>query len=201
MLHGESGAPSVRRQRELAATSRRDAEAPAACGSARRWPQRHAWALALVVAICATACEPVFIFAGGTLAGSEEPAPADWAFSRAVDTVQIETRPDDPYSVNVWGVDVGAFVYVAASDGADSRWAQAIEADPRVRLKVGDRLFALRATRIATVAAGASGAADGEGESLDDEMAGVIEAYVDKYDLDRDDNFVDGAWVYRLQAR
>ena len=131
------------------------------------------------------ACEPVFVFAGGRVGGVEEVPPADWGFAESVDTVQVETRPADPYSVNVWGVGVGARFYVAASDGADARWAQAIEADSRVRLKVGERVFPLAAERVLDAA----------------ELNDVAAAYAAKYDTDREQSFVDAAWVYRLSPR
>lgn len=159
------------------------------------WRKCRIGAIALVAAIVATACEPVFVFAGGALSGSEEPVPESWAFSRDVDTVQVETRPSDPYSVNVWGVAVESFVYVAASDGGESRWAREIEADPRVRLKVGERLFALRATRLT------AGEGEAANQEANEELARVVDAYVEKYDLDPDESFVGGAWVFRLQAR
>ena len=161
------------------------------------WRKCRICVLALIAAIVATACEPVFVFAGGALSGSEEPAPDNWTFSRDVDTVQIETRPSDPYSVNVWGVAVESFVYVAASDGGESRWAREIEADPRVRLKIGERLFALQATRLTADAREGETASEGANE----EIARVVDAYVEKYDLDPDESFVGGAWVFRLQAR
>ena len=62
----------------------------------------------------------------------------------AIETVQLETRPDDPYSVNVWGVHVGHRFYVVAAE-KDGRWARYIAEDPRVRLRLGDDLFELRA--------------------------------------------------------
>lgn len=155
-----------------------------------RWPKFRAAAIALAAAICLSACEPLFIFPGGELAGDAVPPPESWEFSRDVETVQLETRPTAPYSVNVWGVHAGADFYVAASDGAGSRWAQAIEADPLVRLKVGDKLFALTATRI------------GEDPDADSaEMTQVVNAYVEKYSVGTEDNFVASAWVYRLQPR
>lgn len=162
------------------------------------WRKCRVWVLALIATIVATACEPMFVFAGGALSGSEEPAPENWTFSRDVDTVQIETRPSDPYSVNVWGVAVESFVYVAASDGGESRWAREIEADSRVRLKIGERLFALRATRLTAVD---TGEGEGASEGANEEIARVVDAYVEKYDLDPDESFVGGAWVFRLQAR
>jgi hypothetical protein len=75
-----------------------------------------------------------------------EATPSDWSFSDAVEIVQLETRPDDPYSVNVWGVGVGSTFYIASGD-AQSRWARNIDRDPRVRLKIGDVLYELRAAR------------------------------------------------------
>lgn len=145
---------------------------------------RRCCALALCAAVLA-ACEPVFVFAGGRVGGVEEAPPANWGFAESVDTVQVETRPADPYSVNVWGVGVGARFYVAASDGADARWAQAIKADSRVRLKVGERVFPLAAERVLDAA----------------ELNDVAAAYAAKYDTDREQSFVDAAWVYRLSPR
>ena len=141
---------------------------------------------AAILAVALTAgCEPVFVFAGGELAGSERPMPANWDFTDDFDTVQIETRPGDPYSVNVWGVSANSSFYVAASDASDAFWARAIEAEPRVRLKIGDDIYRLIAKR------------------TDDpqELAGVIDAYVDKYGGDRERSFVNDAWVFRLGSR
>ncbi len=147
-----------------------------------RSPLRLAGPLALVVL---AACEPMFVLAGGALSGIERPLPTDWDFAQGVNTVQLETRPADPYSVNVWGVGLGSNFYVAASDGADSWWTQAIEADPHVRLRIDEHVYPLAARRV------------------DDgiELAEVVEAYVSKYDVDPEDSFVRNAWVYRLGAR
>ena len=115
----------------------------------------------------------------------DEAPPVDWDFAESVQTVQVETRPADPYSVNVWGVGVGGHFYVAASDGGDARWAQAIEADPQVRLRVGERVFPLAAERV------------GDAAELED----VAAAYAAKYGTDQEQSFIDTAWVYRLAPR
>ena len=153
-----------------------------------RGDARPSWRRCCALALCAVvlaACEPVFVFAGGRIGGVDEAPPASWDFAESVSTVQVETRPADPYSVNVWGVGVGKSFYVAASDGGDAHWAQAIEADSQVRLKVGERVFPLVATRVLDAA------------ELDD----VAAAYAAKYDTDREQSFIDTAWVYRLAAR
>ena len=145
---------------------------------------RRCCALALCAVVLA-ACEPLFVFAGGRIGGVDEAPPASWDFAESVQTVQVETRPGDPYSVNVWGVGVGEHFYVAASDGADARWAQAIEADSQVRLRVGERVFPLAAVRV------------GDAAELED----VAAAYAAKYGTDQEQSFIDTAWVYRLAPR
>lgn len=140
----------------------------------------------VVIAMLVTAgCEPTFVFAGGKLGGTERSMPSDWGFTEDFGTVQIETRPTDPYSVNVWGVSVNRDFYVAASDAGEATWAQAIEAEPRVRLRVGDDIYPLLAKR------------------TDDprELADVIDAYIEKYGGERERSFIRDAWVFRLGPR
>lgn len=141
-------------------------------------------ACTLVAAVALAACDPVFVFAGGELSGTERTLPADWGFTRDFHTIQLETRPSDPYSVNVWGVAANRHFYVA-SDGGESSWARAIEDEPRVRLRIGDDIYGLSAKRI-----------EDPGE-IDD----VIDAYIEKYGGDRERSFVRDAWVYRLGPR
>lgn len=141
--------------------------------------------LAFLTALAAAGCEPTFVFAGGELDGTEQPLPPNWDFSTDVDTVQIETRPTDPYSVNVWGVSLDRNFYVAASDAEDAAWARAIEAEPRVRLRIGDDIYRLLAQRTDDPA----------------ELADVTDAYLDKYGGERERSFIRHAWVYRLGSR
>ena len=151
--------------------------------------QQHGMGVRLFFAAIATlvvaGCEPTFVFAGGELSGTERPTPTDWGFTEDVGTVQIETRPTDPYSVNVWGVSVNRRFYVAASDAGDATWVQAIEAEPRVRLRVGDDIYLLLAKRTEDT----------------EELAEVTDAYVGKYGGDRERSFIRHAWVFRLESR
>ena len=139
-------------------------------------------AAALAASLLIAGCEPMFVFAGGELAGTEQPVPSSWDFTDDFDTVQIETRPADPYSVNVWGVSANRHFYVAASDASDAAWARAIEAEPRIRLRVGDDIYRLIAWRTE------------DPKELDD----VTDAYVDKYGGNRERSFIQHAWVFRL---
>ena len=131
------------------------------------------------------ACDPTGPIPGGKLAGEVAPPPADWSFSDDTENVQLETRPSKPYSVNIWGVGLGSGFYVAAGDGAENRWAQYIVEDPRVRLRVEDTLYELRAVRV-------------EDEP---ERERFLAALRGKYDWEPEPGQTDEAWLFRLEPR
>jgi len=90
---------------------------------------------------------PLGFFSGGALEGATVAAPSDWAFSDEIDTVQLETQPDEPYSVNIWVVALDEHLYVHA--GANrATWVGHMEADPRVRMQLNDSVYELVAARV-----------------------------------------------------
>lgn len=99
--------------------------------------------LALLVFGCG-GCGPLVILPGGALTGDLTETPKDWAFTDSVVTVQLETNPDDPYSVNVWGVASGDAFYIGAGDEGN-KWVEHIRANPLVKLRVGQQLYELEA--------------------------------------------------------
>lgn len=143
----------------------------------------RAWVIPLF-ALALIGCGPVWMLPGGELSGQVAAPPDDWSFSDSVDTVQLETRPDDPYSVNIWGVGVGPHFYVAAGR-TSNRWAKDIAADPNVRLKIDDRVFELRAERVGD----------------DAEIQACLEAIQRKYDFEPDPDQRESATVFRLEPR
>ena len=130
------------------------------------------------------ACDPLVMLPGGELSGDVQPIPSDWSFSDEVETIQLETRPDDPYSVNIWGVGVAQDFFIA-SGTADSAWAQNIAADDRVRLRIGDTVYEMRAVPDATP------------ESRERFLA----AAKTKYDFEPEPEQASEAILYRLVAR
>ena len=64
---------------------------------------RSILALALLAGAVAGCDEPFFLLPGGALDGAPAPVPDDWSATDDVKTVQLETRPADPYSVNKIG--------------------------------------------------------------------------------------------------
>ena len=80
---------------------------------------------ALWVAVGWIACSgPFLLVSGGALEGTPSPVPDSWAFTDDIDTIQLETHPPEPYSVNLWIAREGELLYVHA--GAErSTWVGA----------------------------------------------------------------------------
>src|SRR5262249_22079620 len=146
---------------------------------------RTALLVGLVLGIALTACSrPFLLMPGGRLDGAPAAAPESWSFTDAVQTVQLETQPSDPYSVNIWATAVGDQIYIHA--GANrSTWVEHIEADPRVRLRVNDAIYELTASRVET----------------QEEFDRFADAYEKKYGRRPRNEKVAEVYLYRLGAR
>ncbi len=135
----------------------------------------------ILIAVALSGCDPIGRFPGGTLAGEIKTPPDDWTMMAKIDTVQLETSPDDPYSVNLWVVSTDGRLYVAAG-GGDTKWSRRIAANPNIRLRIDDNIFELRAF------------------TVDDheELQEVRLAYMDKYPMDSDSEEFNDSTVFRL---
>lgn len=143
---------------------------------------RHLLVPSLVLGLLA--CEgPTGLLPGGALSGSVVPAPANFAFARDAGTVQLETRPADPYSVNIACAIVGDGLYISAGDNR-SQWVENMEADPRVRMRIAGMIYELRAERVTEAA----------------ELDAFAEEWL-KNAWARDPRGYDEVFVYRLVAR
>jgi hypothetical protein len=129
-------------------------------------------------------CGPFLVIPGGELSGGVAEVPSDWGFTKDIDTIQLETRPSDPYSVNIWATGVGKDLYLHA--GANrANWVEHIEDDPRVRIRIEDKLYELRATRVENAA----------------EFKVFADAYDQKYGLRPRNENVAEVYLMRLEAR
>jgi hypothetical protein len=127
---------------------------------------------------------PTVLLPGGALDGTKTQAPADWSFTDETSTVQLETRPSDPYSVNIWVIALGPNLYVHA--GANrSEWVDHMETDPNVRLRVGDAIYELSAARVTEQA----------------EFDRFADAYERKYDRRPRNETIAEVYLYRLASR
>ena len=108
--------------------------------------------LLFVVAFSGTACSgPFLLLPGGELEGEVAPSPADWSFTDDISTIQIETNPSDPYSVNIWVLALDGSLYLHA--GANrSTWVEHLEADPRIRVRIDGKIYELASTRVTDAA-------------------------------------------------
>ena len=127
---------------------------------------------------------PTGLLPGGALTGESRPAPSDWAFAGDYGTAQLETRPEDPYSVNIWAVGMGSFLYLHAGANRSS-WVEHMEANSDVRIRAGDKLYDLHASRV-------------EGQ---DEFDQFSDAYEAKYSTRPRNENVAEAYLFRLGAR
>lgn len=89
---------------------------------------------------------PFLVFPGGELEGTvvNEPV-ADWSFvtDRFID---LETRPERPYSVELNYIVKDGKLYIDPAEGR--RWLDHIRADPRVRVRIGGRIYRLQAVLV-----------------------------------------------------
>ncbi len=140
--------------------------------------------LALALLALATGCGgPFLVLPGGELEGTAAAAPTDWAVTREIDTVQLETNPDDPYSVNIWAIGMGPGVYVHAGTNRTT-WVEHMETDPKVRLQVEELIYELSATRVTS----------------QDEFDSFSNAYEEKYGSRPRHEDVTEAYLFRLEA-
>ena len=139
----------------------------------------------LILAAAIAGCGgPFVLLPGGALEGQTADVPVDWSFTDTVDTVQLETRAPDPYSVNIWVIALGDHLYVHAGTNR-SAWVENLEADPNVRLRVGESIYELAASRV-------------EGQEEFDRFS---DAYEKKYGRRPGNESVAEAYLFRLGAR
>lgn len=114
---------------------------------------RLAPALLAASMLALAACGPV---PGGSLSGTPVPAPPDWSTDLADGKgfCEIESRPANPHSIQLECFVRDGKLYVQshrfayASWWPVESWASIWLDHPDVRVRLGDRLYALRAVRV-----------------------------------------------------
>jgi len=112
-------------------------------------------ALVLSISAFTLACGgPVGPFSGGRLSGQDGEWPVDWAAVADVEEIQLESGPDDPYSVNLWFAVLQDDAFVVSSllmgpdDPEERGWVKNVASDSQVRVRVGAIVYAARLERI-----------------------------------------------------
>ena len=138
-----------------------------------------------LLAVIALACNgPLGLLPGGKLAGESRSTPSDWKGVAKSGTVQLETRPEDPYSVNISYRVLDGVLYINAGD-TETEWVKNIAVNPDVVLRLDGSLYSLRAQRVSDPAEIARFGKEWTGESM----------------FLRDPANFDEVWVYRLTSR
>ncbi len=125
--------------------------------------------------------------AGRQLSGEVVATPvADWSFTDEHTTIAVETRPAAPHSVTTICFTHEGALYVPAQSGSTKSWTYYATADPRVRLKIGDKVYAARASRVTD-------------ESLGPALIASARA---KYEIEESNEAptFEDVWVFRMDA-
>jgi hypothetical protein len=141
--------------------------------------------LTLLLVVAAAGCNgPFGLLPGGQLDGEARPAPSDWSFAGDYGTVQLETRPGEPYSVNVAFTILDGRLFINAGD-TETQWVKNLTDSPLVRLRMDGVLYDLRAERITDEA----------------EIAAFGQAWTSQSMFRRDPSGLDEVWIYQLVSR
>ncbi len=142
------------------------------------------WILLGAIASLAACSGPCGLLPGGALVGAEKPVPSSFAFAGDAGTMQLETNPTEPYSVNIAYTFVDDVFYINAGD-TETQWVKHIDANPDVRVRIDGTLYEMRAERVRDA----------------DEIAKFGEAWTNQSVFRRDPTAFDEVWIYRLTAR
>jgi hypothetical protein len=130
---------------------------------------------------------PLANFPGGQLSGQlAEPGtvPADWSAVGEYGFFELETRPSDPYSVNIAYTVVGGALYAYAG-ATETQWVKNMKNNPLVIVGLDGTLYPLRATRV----------------TLPSEIQEFGTAWTSQNSFHRDPKDSEEVWLYRLSRR
>lgn len=137
------------------------------------------------------ACGPLGPLPGGKLRGdAHQGALPPAAQLGAPETIQLETAPDSPHSVNTWIASHDGRLYIPTSlilgtdEPAERDWVRNVLADPAVRIRVDGVLYEGRLVRVENPA----------------EREAARDALLVKYEEQRDEHS-ERAWIFRFEAR
>jgi len=102
---------------------------------------------AVLIGLLASGCAEYLPISSGALEGRVLPLPPSLDRITQDKIIQLETSAGDPYSVNLWVVEVVDDLHVFAGDNK-ATWVENIEQNPNVRLRSGDEIFELEAVRV-----------------------------------------------------
>lgn len=107
--------------------------------------------LALITSVFISACSEYIPLSSGALEGIVTATPTAWTQVATTEVIQLETTVDEPYSVNLWTVEINGDLFIFAGDN-HTNWVKNIEQNADVRLRAEGLIYELHATRITDAA-------------------------------------------------
>jgi hypothetical protein len=103
--------------------------------------------LVLLLALALCGCiDPSDRRPGTGLSGDAAAYPDDWSFTDAHTEIAVEVSGflGLPHSVTIWCASLDGTLYLGARDPDTKRWPAWADANPDVRLKIGEQLYDVR---------------------------------------------------------
>jgi len=121
---------------------------------------------------------------GGPFRATAAAGLPDAAQAGAANTVEIEVGQPEPRSRTTWIIEHDGVLYVPAGFAARKQWPAQAEADGRLRLRVGGKVYAAKATRVTDPAL----------------RTALLEKVAKKYDVKGDPQgaMAQSTWFFRL---
>lgn len=129
---------------------------------------------------------PLGVIPGGRMSGEVDPTPSpDWTKNPKM--IELEIRPEKPWSLTVYNVVVDGELYIPSLRGAERRWPPVALADPRVRVRIdGTTIYERKIVKV-------------EDPAL---RARVARAITERYGNEKpEDPGEDDTWYFHLAAR
>ena len=107
---------------------------------------RESLVVLALLGTCLACGGPFLVFPGGELSGEVVTEPVtDWSFVTDY-FVDLETRPDAPYSVELNYIVRDGQLYIDPAEGR--KWLEYIRTDSRVRARFGYKIYPLKAVLV-----------------------------------------------------
>lgn len=90
---------------------------------------------------------PIGPIPGGAFKGTVNPVPhPDWSNLERV--IELEIRPEKPWSLHVWNVVIDGELYVPSANGARRRWTAVAIKEPLVRVRTNGHIYEQRIEQV-----------------------------------------------------
>ena len=124
---------------------------------------------AVSICVVLAACNPHGQRPGTWLTGTHAAFATDWGFTANEHEIAIEVPTPYliPHSVTIWCASMDGKLYVGASNPESKRWPKWADAQPNVRIKVGDSVYEVHLAQLSEA----------------DEIERLRAVYAEKYQL------------------